>query len=99
MMIYPNEDKLIGSWLLENGIVKEDNVCIRIKSLTVDYLLEIATKDNGWERLYKDPNDGRYWELSYPNSDWQGGGPPLLINLSQIEVQEKYGIFHKDHVK
>ena len=79
-MIYSNETEFAGSWLLENGNVKDDNVSMRIKDLIVNYLSEIAMTDDGWQRLYQDPNDGRYWELSYPHSDWEGGGPPSLKN-------------------
>ena len=66
-MIYSNETEFAGSWLLENGNVKDDNVSMRIKDLIVNYLSEIAMTDDGWQRLYQDPNDGRYWELSYPS--------------------------------
>ena len=91
-MIYSNETEFAGSWLLENGNVKDDNVSMRIKDLIVNYLSEIAMTDDGWQRLYQDPNDGRYWELSYPHSDWEGGGPPSLKNISQLEDKNKYKI-------
>ena len=89
-MIESNETKLTGKWIFTDGIVKEDDISKRIKDLVVNYLLEIATDESGWYKLYKDPNDHRYWELSYPQSDLQGGGPPLLTNLSKVEAKERY---------
>ena len=44
-MIYSNETEFAGSWLLENGNVKDDNVSMRIKDLIVNYLSEIAMTD------------------------------------------------------
>ena len=91
-MIYSNETEFAGSWLLENGNVKDDNVSMRIKDLIVNYLSEIAMTDDGWQRLYQDPNDGRYWELLIPHSDLEGGVTPSLMNISHLESKNKYKI-------
>jgi len=61
----------------------------RIHCLTVNYLENIAK--NGWGALYKDPKDNRFWELTYPKSEMQGGGPPLLKNIDISMVLLKYG--------
>ena len=42
--------------------------------------------------LYRDPGDGRYWELAYPNGEMHGGGPPSLIMLTEQEAKTKYGL-------
>ena len=42
-----------------------DEVTKRIQQLVRDYLKKVATDRTGWEVLYRDPGDGRYWELSY----------------------------------
>jgi len=34
-----------------------------------------ATDYNGWDVLYLDPADGRYWERILPSSEMHGGGP------------------------
>jgi hypothetical protein len=41
--------------------------------------------------LYRDPQDGRLWELTYPHSDWHGGEPPDLRHISSGEAASKYG--------
>jgi hypothetical protein len=87
-----NETILIGSWLRDKNKVVTDDVCKRIDWLKNHYLKKITTNENGWEILYQDPNDKRYWILTYPNGDWHGGGPPTLQTLSQKEAQTKFKI-------
>lgn len=89
-MINPTETKIIGRWEEQRGSVVEDPACQRIKKLTKEDLQLITRSDDGWSALYKDPTDGRLWELTYPNSDWHGGGPPSLIHISQEEAKKKY---------
>lgn len=45
--------------------------------------------------LYKDPTDGRYWELTYPNSEGHEGGPLKLTVMSPEEAEFKYHINNK----
>jgi len=42
--------------------MKGDEISIRIKDLVANYLLEIATDNSGWCKLYMDPQDNRYWD-------------------------------------
>lgn len=87
-----NEFELIGNWIFLDNKVIEDETAKRIKYLKDNYLIKIATSDSGWETLYQDPNDKRYWELIYAESDYQGGGAPILMNISIELVAEKYNI-------
>ena len=68
--------------------------CLRINWLASEVLenVGVGKESGGWEKLYRDPADGRYWLLTYPHGEMQGGGPPLLSNLSltEPEVKEKY---------
>lgn len=89
-MIYPNETELVGTWIIDQGTIREDETSRRINNLTINYLQNISVDDSGWYKLYRDPNDGRYWELSYPNSDIEGGGPPLLKCLSKDDALKRY---------
>lgn len=92
MMIYSNEKELIGTWFIDKGTIKEDETSKRINALINNYLIELSTDQSGWYKLYRDPNDGRYWELSYPNGDMAGGGPPMLKYLPETKILERYQI-------
>jgi hypothetical protein len=91
--LQPHETELISSWVMKDGLVVEDEVCIRIRALIESELLRIANSKDGWEVLYKDSSDGRYWELTYPRGEMQGGGPIALIVASEPMLQGKYGVF------
>ena len=84
------ETELVGNWVQQNGSVVADDVSKRIEFLTQNKLKKVASSDDGWDQLYIDVQDSRYWELSHPESDSHGGGAPLLKNLSQDEVKNKY---------
>ncbi len=45
---------------------------------------------SGWDILYIDPITNSLWELSYPDSEMQGGGPPSLIYISYKNAKQKY---------
>jgi hypothetical protein len=87
-----DETVLIGSWLQESGSVKGDEVCQRIEWLIKSHLTSLAKDSTGWETLYRDPNDGRLWERTYPQSELHGGGPPQLRLISVDEAITKYQI-------
>jgi hypothetical protein len=88
----PDEIDLIGSWIKDGGRVIGDSVELRIGHLISRHLQKIAVclESGGWEVLYRDPRDGRYWELTYPHSEMHGGGPKRLANLSTIAATTKY---------
>jgi hypothetical protein len=86
-----NETELTGNWLAENGRVTGDITCQRIEWLVEHYLRKVADSVGGWETLYQDPEDGRYWEKTYPQGELHGGGPPRLSTLASDEVEQKYG--------
>lgn len=60
----------------------------RIEYLISNYLVRINSDYSGWFVLYQDPNDNRLWELSYPDSEEEGGGAPMLrvIGIDSIEM-------------
>jgi Immunity protein 27 len=53
-------------------------------------LVLIGSADGGWTRIYRDPNGGLFWELTYPHSEMHGGGPPRLESYSLDELRLKY---------
>jgi hypothetical protein len=85
-----NETQLVGQWIAVGQQVEGDGACNRIEALIRGHLRKVSTKENGWTHLYIDPNDGRFWELTYPHGDWHGGGPPTLTCVTQDEAQRLY---------
>jgi hypothetical protein len=90
-MISIDEQEIRGKWILRGGKVQPDEECRRIHDLVASYLQELGCDSSGWDRLYLDPEDGRYWELAYPESELHGGGPPLLRCISIEEARTKFG--------
>jgi hypothetical protein len=88
--ISPEETEIIGSWETVAGRVTKDEQAHRVESLVRGYLKPVANSSGGWERLFKDPADGRFWELTYPNSELHGGGPPKLAVLTKEEATRRY---------
>lgn len=91
MNLQPTETVLIGQWRFESGKILADAACERIEYLTREVLREIARDASGWDVLFRDPNDGRLWELTYPQSEMHGGGPPQLKCMSAHDAGLKYG--------
>ena len=92
MKLQSDETDLVGSWVFNNGQVTGDPIEQRIKSLLADYLEKVAISPEfgAWETLYRDPEDGRYWELTYPQGEIHGGGPRRLTNISAEMAVSKY---------
>ena len=89
----PNEQILTGRWLVEDGRARADATCERIEWLIAHQLQKVAdSPDSGaWETLYRDPDDGRDWERTYPQAEMHGGGPPQLKCLTFQEASKTYG--------
>jgi hypothetical protein len=90
MFIENHETEIIGKWISVNGSVIADACCQRIIELTDKHLIEMGRDESGWDALFRDPSDGRLWELIYPHSEMQGGGPPQLRLLSEHAAAAKY---------
>ena len=75
--------------------VKLDGVAAsrRIHYLVTHRLARLDTDESGWETLYRDPQDSRLWEHTYPHSGMHGGGPPALHVISPQAAAAKYGAF------
>lgn len=80
---------LIGKWIQHGSEVFADDTCKLIEEM-VERFNRVASRDNGWIVLFEDPKTVSLWELSYPNSELHGGGPPKLTRISSIEAAELY---------
>jgi hypothetical protein len=88
----PEEEELMGMWVASpNGVVADDT-CKRIERLTSGVLEHLAQDSAGWASLFRDPADGRLWELHYPQSEMHGGGPPSLRHLTKTQAEVTYKI-------
>lgn len=92
-MIRAEEVEIVGNWIEVDGRCVGDDACERVHHLTQDLLEKIgqSPESGGWETLYRDPSDGRFWERTYLQGHMHGGGPPSLLNLSENEARKKYG--------
>lgn len=88
-----DEHKLIGKWVeAGDGRVVGDETCERVEVLVEKHLQElgVSPESGGWDTLFCDPADGRFWERVYLQSEMHGGGPPSLFNLPVEEAKRKY---------
>jgi hypothetical protein len=90
--LLPEETEITGKWIMVQDSLQEDETCRRINVLIKGYLIEVGRDESGWDVLYRDPHDDRLWELIYPHSELQGGGPPQLRNVSLEEADHKFVI-------
>jgi hypothetical protein len=92
--LQPEETELIGKWILEDRKMRADDVCGRVEWLAAHHLRRIAISEEfgGWETLFQDPDDARFWERTFPQGEMHGGGPPALLCLSEEQAKAKYKI-------
>ena len=84
------ESSIVGSWVVKGNAVIQDSICERIHWLTDSYFEQIDVDGDNWSALYKSPEDGNYWELTYPQSHMHGGGPPTLTRISADDACDRY---------
>jgi hypothetical protein len=90
MKIDKNETEIVSNWIFDGHRMLTDEAGKRIDYLIHNYLNKVAADATGWDILYQDPDDKRYWELTYPKSEMHGGGPPALTSLSENDASNKY---------
>ena len=88
----PEERQLVGGWVERGGQRILDEVDRRIFRLVTRRLVQRGIAHAGWEQLYQDPRDGRYWELTFPEGSLHGGGPRLLTCVGEEAARAKYGL-------
>jgi hypothetical protein len=88
----PDEHLLAGAWAEHDNHTVHDAVDRRIFWLVTRRLSAIGHAAGGWEQLYRDPRDGRFWELTFPHGSLHGGGPRRLERVDPSVAREKYGV-------
>lgn len=89
-----DETTLTGREIFDGKRIYSDVTWDRIRTLTRNSLEKVAEspESGGWETLYRDPADGRFWEQVFLQGHRQGGGPPTLRVISHEEASVKYGL-------
>ena len=83
--------ELVGEWQVVGARVEANDSCLRIAE-ELPRLIKLASAEDGWSILYRDPTDSRLWELTYPQGELHGGGPPTLRVMQGDTAKEKYGL-------
>lgn len=86
-----NEKSLLGTWQEKQGKIVADPTCERIEWMIANHLVQLGADSSGWGELYRDPGDNRLWELTWPQSEMHGGGPPRLTCIVIDAARAKYG--------
>lgn len=79
-----------GKWIKVGNQIVADETCKLLAKLTSEKFVRVAEREGGWTILFQDPEDQSYWELSYPESEWHGGGPPQLVELDIEQLHTLY---------
>ncbi len=85
----PEETVLQGYWLDLGSAVTPDARWDRITRLTQEYLELLATGKDGKVHLYRDPTDGRLWELTSVAPEL-AASPPLLQVITPERAKATY---------
>ena len=88
--IAPSETEIIGRHILRDGRVVADDQCQRVQDLVGGYLEFLGKDASGWDALYRDPADGRFWERVYLESAIHGGGPASLRVVEARRLRDVY---------
>jgi len=56
-------------------------------------LKKIKCDESGWETLFFHENTNSYWEKTYQNSEYHGGGNPTIKKIELTEkIKKKYSL-------
>ena len=91
MRLKPDETMLQGYWLDLGSSVTPDARWERITRLAEEYLELLASGNDGRDKIYRDPADGRLWELT-PVAPEMPASPPLLQVIAPERATIKYRI-------
>ena len=81
--IFKSEEELIGAVEKINGVLTENTMQHRIRYLISNRLIFLEEKEDGKNKLFRDPNDDRLWQLSPAGDNWFGGGSLKLTHVNR----------------
>ncbi|MGH8250194.1 MAG: Imm27 family immunity protein [Steroidobacteraceae bacterium] len=90
-LLSPDEAELIGQWLAGKRKIAPDPTCVRIEWLVNERLVPLGSNASGESELYRDPETGKLWERTWPQSQLPGGGPPRLVLIAADAARARYG--------
>lgn len=84
-------DEVVGGWTLDptGQVVADENEQL-IRDAVNRHLTRIGDRDGGWITLFIDLVDSSFWELTYPQSEYHGGGPSKLTRIAPDELSKLY---------
>ncbi|ONF91793.1 Imm27 family immunity protein [Leptospira santarosai] len=91
--LLPSEKEIVCNWIINESEIQNDANIRRVRYLIENYLIKIKTDRSGWNTLYQDPEDGRYWESTYLQSNIHGGGPLSLFALTDEQANKKFKLY------
>ena len=73
---------LNDQWVLRDGRMVSEGDAAEIDRLLAQDLVFVNADASGWRKLYQNRTNGRFWELSHPQSEMHGRGPRRLYELA-----------------
>lgn len=92
LLIQPGETVLQGLWIDLGSRMEKDVTWQRIEWLVAEHFEELACLENGLVRLYRDPTDGRLWELFPVRPELGEQSPPQLVVIDPQAAAERFGV-------
>lgn len=86
----PDDRQLQGLWIDLGSRMEKDATWARIEWLITERLQRLAPGE-GNDALYRDPGDGRLWELAHDHAGLKHGGPPRLTQIDFETAAQRYG--------
>ncbi len=85
LLVQSGESVLQGLWIDLGSRMEKDVAWQRIEWLVAEHFERLASADSGLESLYRDPTDGRLWEL-FPVRPELGEKSPLQLAVIDPQV-------------
>ncbi len=92
LLIQPGETVLQGLWIDLGSRMEKDMSWQRIEWLVTEHFEELACLEDSQDRLYRDPTDGRLWELFSVRPELGEQSPPHLAVIAPQTAAERFGV-------